>query len=140
MQLHVREIHAEVFKEEASGRVVQPHLQAMRDAIRMYSECNHHALSMQSASQRGGERPRGACNEGRIQHAMRDAISHAIIIMQSAYLRQTVRLGTLAIRFDEVRGRQSSPEPFELESDIPASNEGRNQHAIGMQSVFAGAV
>ena len=106
---------------------------AMRDAISMQR-------GTQSASQRGGERPRGACNEGRIQHAMRDAISHAIIIMQSAYLRQTVRLGTLAIRFDEVRGRQSSPEPFELESDIPASNEGCNQHAIGMQSVFAGAV
>ena len=40
--------------------------------------------------------------------------------MQSAYLRQPVRLGTLAIRFDKVRCNQSSPEPFELQSDVRA--------------------
>jgi hypothetical protein len=114
-------------KQEASCRVMQPHLRAMRDAISMQSACNHNVISMQSASQRGGERPRGACDEGRNQHAinMQSTCNQHAISMQSAYLRQPVRLGTLAIRFDEMRCNQSSPEPFELQSDVPASNEGR---------------
>jgi hypothetical protein len=35
LQLHVRKVHAQVLKQEASGRVMQPHLRAMRDAISM---------------------------------------------------------------------------------------------------------
>jgi hypothetical protein len=35
LQLHVREIHAQVLKQEASGRVMQPRLRATRDAISM---------------------------------------------------------------------------------------------------------
>jgi hypothetical protein len=86
LQLHVREIHAQVLKQEASGRVMQPHLRAMRDAISMQSACNHHVIRMQSASQRGGERPRGACDEGRNQHAinMQSTCNQHAISMQSA--------------------------------------------------------
>jgi hypothetical protein len=71
----------------------------------------------------GGNNAEEACDLHAI--SMRSACDQHAISMQSAYLRQPVRLGTLAIRFDEMRCNQSSPEPFELQSDVPASNEGR---------------